>query len=116
VDKRITLDITDKRNEYISSIVTPVNMKNAVFLVVTPCSLEAARRFGGIYRLQLQGRAEAGGKPVKVITTNIPGKGFVSVSLNYSTHKVCRSHAKSPLHRLTFKSHLNSLPSLHNDL
>jgi hypothetical protein len=37
-------------------VLTAMTMKSMVFRVVTPCSSEKARRFGGIYRLHRQCR------------------------------------------------------------
>jgi hypothetical protein len=37
-------------------VFTPVTMKNAIFWDVAPCRSCMNRRFGGTYRLHLQGR------------------------------------------------------------
>jgi hypothetical protein len=37
-------------------VLSPVIMKSTVFWSVTLCGSETARRFGGIYRLHIQGR------------------------------------------------------------
>jgi hypothetical protein len=37
-------------------ILTALTVNSSISLVLTPCSSEKSRRFGGIYRSQLQGR------------------------------------------------------------
>jgi hypothetical protein len=44
-------------------VFTAVTMKNAVFWDVAPCRSCVNRRFGGTYRLRLQGRKSASEEP-----------------------------------------------------
>jgi hypothetical protein len=55
-------------------VFTAVTMKNAVFWDVTPCRSCVNRRFGGTYRLHLQGRKirERGTSVIRWLRTAIP--------------------------------------------
>jgi hypothetical protein len=45
-----------------------LHLKNVVFYVLTPCSLENDLRFGGIYRLHLESKSKPDKKPVNAGT------------------------------------------------
>jgi hypothetical protein len=55
--KKKFIEITQAGLNYVSfEVFTAVTMKNAVFWDVAPCIFCVNRRFGGTYRLHLQGR------------------------------------------------------------
>jgi hypothetical protein len=59
--------------------IKKVKIMNTFFWVVTPCSLEPARRFGGIYHFYVQDRREREArKPVEAVCVafRLPCAGF----------------------------------------
>jgi hypothetical protein len=58
-------------------VFTAVVMKSIIFWDVTPCStLSFARRFGGTYRLHLQGRRNKSSKPASKQGARAPSVSF----------------------------------------
>jgi hypothetical protein len=89
-----------------SEIFTAVTMKNAVFWYVAPCSSCVNRRFGGTYRLHIQGR--------KIREQSAATCSRYFLARGFSTMKIeaIRS-SETSVHTITTRHHIQKKSILH---